>query len=216
MDSSCTKPFDDRGGEIGPPFPGPPPQAKSYPLAGQPPSGYWYWGYDFQTLDAAQGDSPRFVNRSNKELTLKLSFTIPRGACGGGCLPGVEFYFDQDVHKRDPKLVVSGTSATATVPVKAGDRYAFVIGLWQATNPVVSVSDASGYDVAPDEIGMSARPDVSVLLQGSVTICQCRDNSSAACYRGDHYSNGLSGGWTQTLGRYGLNAWSNCPQGGTG
>jgi hypothetical protein len=212
MDSSCAQAVDQYPND---PPPSPPPPPKSFSLAGQPASGYWYWGYDFATADAEQQLDPRYVNRSGQPLNITLSFTIPASRCGGGCLPGVEFYFDQDVHKRDPQLQVSGTTAKAVVPLKPGDSYGFIIGLWQALDPTISVTSADGTPVSPELAGMSARPDNSSLVPGTPTTCLCEDGAFAECYLGDHYSNGLSGRWSQTIGLARLNAWTQCQKGGT-
>jgi len=217
MDSSCAKPVGDLGLPTDPPpSPPPPPPPMSFALSGQPSSGYWYWGYDFQTPDAKQGLNPRFVNRSGQSLNINISFTVPSGPCGGGCLPGVEFYFDQGVHKRDPKLIVSGTTASTSVPVDIGDRYAFIIGLWQAKNPIIAVTTRTGSPVPPEQVGLTARPDISNLSVGETTSCQCADASVQDCYLGDHYSNGLSGSWSQTMGLHRLSSWTNCSYQGGG
>jgi hypothetical protein len=196
------------------PPPGPPPP-NAFLLAGMPDSGYWYWGYDFSTADPAQSGMPKFVNRSGEALIVTLSFDVPSPPCGAGCLPGVEFYFDQDVHKRDPAIQVSGNMAKTVVPLKAGDRWAFIIGLWQARRPMVSVARSDGTPVQPELAGMSARPDVSSLIIGTDTYCLCQDGSQAECNNGNHYSNGLSGSWSQTMGLARFNAWSNCQHEGS-
>jgi hypothetical protein len=211
MDSSCASALVGGGGPSDPP---PPPPPTSYALAGQPASGYWYWGYDFQALDSAQKIDPRFVNRSGRPLVITLSFTVPEGPCGRGCLPGVEFYFDQDVRKRDPKISVIGNRASASVPVNSGDSYGFIIGLWQASDPAIAVTTPDGAPVSPDLVGLSMHPDVSTLVAGAPTICQCNDGSVAECFLGDHYSNGLTGLWGQLTGLYRFNAWTHCQNGG--
>jgi len=211
MDSSCAKAIDSD-----PRLPPPPPRPPTaFPLAGQPASGYFYWGYDFSSGDTDQFDDPRFVNRSGRDLVITLSFSIPGPPCGGGCLPGVEFYFDQDVHKRDPRLQVAGNTAKAVVPVKPGDRYAFIIGLWQARNPIVAVTLPDGTPVSPELVGLSARPDIADQVSGTPTLCTCDGGSQAECNRGDHYSNGLSGKWSQTMGLSRFNEWTRCQRDGT-
>jgi hypothetical protein len=215
MDSSCAKAVKEDPDTPPSDPPPPPPPATSFPLAGMPATGYAYWGYDFATSDTAQFEDPRFVNRSGRHLILTLSFSIPGPPCDGGCLPGVEFYFDQDVHKRDPRLQVSGNTAKAAVPLKPGDRYAFIVGLWQARDPVVSVTLPDGTPVSPGLAGMSARPDIASLVLGTPTTCTCEDGSQADCNRGDHYSNGLSGNWAQTMGLSRFNAWTHCQYEGT-
>jgi hypothetical protein len=212
MDSSCAKAVFQRPDDPPPP---PPPPPSSFALAGQPSTGYWYWGYDFSSDDLAQMIDPRYVNRSGQSLIVTLSFSIPGPPCDGGCLPGVEFYFDRDVHKRDPKLQVAGNTAKAIVPVKPGDSYGFIIGLWQARDPIVAVTLADGTPVSPEIAGMSARPDLSSFVPGTPTKCTCEDGSSLDCNYGDHYSNGLSGSWSQTVGLSRFNAWTNCQHEGT-
>jgi len=179
-----------------------------------PLSGYWYWGYDFALPDTAQSSPPRFVNRSGRSITVTLSFTILGPPCGKDCLPGVEFYFDQGVHKVDPPLVISGTIVTATMHLNDGDRYVWVFGLWKAQNPTVSVTSSEGSPLPPDVAGLSPRPDISTLISGVTTLCQCENAMTASCNYGDHYSNGLTGQWSRNVGVYRFNAWSNCPMGG--
>jgi hypothetical protein len=214
MDSTCAKAVD-KDPEHEPPPPPPPPPPNSFPLAGIPASGYSYWGYDFSSADIDQFDNPRFINRSGRSLILTLSFDIPNPPCGGGCLPGVEFYFDQDVHKRDPRLQVSGNTAKAVVPLKPGDRYAFIIGLWQAHNPAIAVTLPDGTAISPDLAGLSVRPDTSSWVAGTQTKCSCENGEQLDCNRGDHYTNGLSGMWYQTMGLSRFNAWTNCRREGT-
>jgi hypothetical protein len=180
-----------------------------------PPTGYWYWGYDFATPDLMQSIVPKFVNRSGRTLTLVLSFTIQGPPCAGRCLPGVEFYFDQGVHKRDPKLLIDGNTAKAAVTINNGDSYGFVIGLWQARDPVVSVVDGKGLPVPPDQAGLSAHPDESTFIPGIVTQCDCMDGETADCNLGGHYTNGLSGEWVNGESLARLGAWTYCQHGGT-
>jgi hypothetical protein len=213
-DSTCASPVAATPRAQPPSSPPPVPPPSSYPLAGQPPANYWYWGYDFALPDTEQSSMPRFVNRSGRAATIILSFTIPNQPCGGGCLPGVEFYFDQGVHKVEPRLAVSGNTATATMHVNDGDRFAWVIGLWQASNPTVSVLSADGSPLSPEAAGLSPRPDISILTPGITTLCQCEDALTAMCNYGDHFSNGLAGEWSRHTGLYRFNAWNNCAHGG--
>jgi hypothetical protein len=149
-------------------------------------------------------------------LFVNLTFTLPAGACGRDCLPRVEFHFDQGIHKRAPEVNVTGTTASVSMPIESGDRYGFVVGLWRASHPAIGVTTREGVPVPPEYAGISPRPDISDLVLGQNTTCECSDASVADCNLGDHYSNGLSASWSLTVGLHRLNAWTYCQYQGGG
>jgi hypothetical protein len=118
------------------------------------------------------------------------------------------------MHWLDPKLEISGNIASASVEVLDGVSYGWRLGLWQASDPALTVTDLAGAEVDLELAGMSARPEVSRLIEGTPTTCLCADGTEADCMRGDHYSNGLVSAWTRAgSGRF--NAWTACQHSGT-
>lgn len=185
------------------------------PLAGQPGEGYWFWGYDFRTPDADQSSMPLFVNRSGLALRLTLTFRIPAGECFKDCLPGVIFYSGSSrITDKFPKLDIDGTQASATLDIGIHDSYGWIIALWKATGPDLTVVTSDGEYIPFDIAGLPARPDQSTLVAGVPQQCTCQDGSVVGCMLGDHYSNGLSGQWSKA-GLVRINAWTQCGAAGT-
>jgi hypothetical protein len=207
-DDTCQSPLN-----TPPPFHGwtPPPPISPVSIGEIPAQGYWYFGYDFQTPDSQQLPLPQFVNRSGRDLVLQLTFTVPQEDCGKDCLPGVEFRKGSNhIYKIDPPLKVKGSQASASLEIANGESYSWVIGLWQSTNPMLSVTDRTGVSLHPEVAGLSARPDIASPVGGSTTYCLCEDGVQALCNPGDHYSNGMLGAWSKNLGVTRNNSWSQC------
>lgn len=211
-DNTCAGAVDE--GPAPSPVGGPP--ASTYDLAGIAPSNYWYFGYDFQVPDERQLPLPLFVNRSGKAVVLTFKFDIPTGRCANDCLPGVEFHKGRGrIFKIDPALAVAGNQVSAELRVEAGESYSWIIGLWRATHPTLTVTDPGGGEVALPSVGLSPSPDIADPIDGTTRVCDCPDGAQAECNPGDHRSNGLLGIWSKNIGVSRANAWTRCQNAGT-
>jgi hypothetical protein len=216
-DSTCATAV--AGGPVG----GPPssiPDAPLYDgqLGGVPSSGYAYWGFDF-IADATGAPSPvridEFINRSNVPVTITLSFDIPTShPCRQGCLPRVEFEVDKGWFKIDPPTSINGSTASITQTFAPGRGYGWVIGLWQATNPRLTVSVPANSAATLQDVGLSPLPAVASEIAAVIRVCDCGDNPPAQCSDGSHFSNGLLGPWSQEWDNYSrAGAFYGCPSG---
>jgi len=168
-------------------------------IGGVPSTGYAYWGFDFASALAGVaspfGDD-MFVNRSPYTATITLTFTIPTShPCGNDCLPGVQFEVGPSWSRFAPPLVVSGNQVSASYAARPGDGYGWVIGLWQSSNPRLTVTVPQGVTVSMADLGLPADPSVALEIPAVVTTCICPDGTTQACSLGDRYSNGLMGPW---------------------
>lgn len=186
------------------------------PLGGIPSSGYAYWGFDF-IADATGTTSPvrpdQFINRSSDPVTIKLSFNIPTShACNRDCLPGVQFQVDAGWYKIDPPYVVVGNAVSLTQTFKPGRGYGWVIALWEASNPKLTVTVPSGSAATLQEVGLPMFPATADEIAAVPASCTCWDGTLAACSDGSHFSNGLLGPWFQNLTNYArAGAFNSCP-----
>lgn len=185
-------------------------------LGGVPNSGYAYWGYDFIANEVGTPSPVRpdeFINRSAVPVTITLSFDIPTThACGRGCMPRVEFLTGPGWTKLDPAFTTQGNTASITQTFAPGSGYGWVIGLWQASNPRLSVTVPKGSNVALRELGLAAFPAMATELPAVTGTCDCWNGTTAACSEGTHFSNGLLGVWALDFGMYfRAGAFTNCP-----
>jgi hypothetical protein len=176
------------------------------PLGGVPPLGYSYWGFDFiadQTGTPSPVRPDEFINRSAVPVTIKLSFNIPTDhPCKNDCLPGVEFELDAAWFKVDPPWVIEGNVASVSREILPGHGYGWVIGLWQASNPRLTVSIPLGTQASMAQLGLPLLPAVSQEIPAKTHLCDCSDGTTASCSEGSHFSNGLIGNWTKNFGTY--------------
>ena len=187
------------------------------PLAGVPASGYAYWGFDFlaeQTRTPSPVRPDQFINRSPDPVTITLRFTVPgRPSCGHDCLPGVEFEVDVGWFKVDPPYVRSGSSVSLTNVIRPGQGYGWVIGLWQASDPRLTVTVPQGSHATLQDVGLPATPNVADVIPAAFSTCDCMDGTTAACSDGARFSNGLLGPWSQNFQIYTrAGAFNNCAQ----
>jgi hypothetical protein len=186
------------------------------PLGGVPASGYAYWGFDFDAAAlgvASKVSQDMYINRSAYPVTITLTFTIPTThACGSGCLPGVKFLRGTSWSSVFPAMTVSGGTATIGLQIAAGDSYGWVIGLWQATNPRITVTIPAGASATMEQLGLSVDMGTADEIAAVDTTCECWDSFIYACSAGTHFSNGLLGVWYQSTQNYlRAGAYSNCP-----
>lgn len=208
---------------VGAPIPpvGPPPFQQSPtlydgPLAGVPPFGYAYWGYDFiadQTGTPSPVRPDEFINRSAVPVTINLSFNIPTNhVCKNNCLPGAQFQVDPGWFKIDPPFVVKGNTVSISQTFNPGRGYGWVIALWQSTNPWLTVTIPSGAKATLQDVGLAANPAIANEIAAVQGVCDCWDGTSAACSDGSRFSNGLLGPWSQNFTNYArAGAFNNCP-----
>ena len=186
------------------------------PLGGVPATGYAYWGFDF-VADLTGLPSPvrpdEFINRSSVPVTIKLSFTFPTNhACFKDCLPGAEFEVDAGWFKIDPPYVIDGNSVSLSQVIAPGRGYGWVIGLWQSTNPRLTVTIPAGAKATLQDVGLSPLPAIANEIAAVTSVCECWDGSTATCSDGTHFSNGLLGSWDQEFEIYHrAGAFNNCP-----
>jgi hypothetical protein len=176
------------------------------PLAGVPATGYWYWGFDF-AADAAGTPSPvrpdEFINRSRYPVTIALKFTFRTDRpCRKDCLPAVEFREGPGWSKLDPPWVFDGDTVSVSATIRPGQGYAWIIALWQASNPRLTVSIPKGASATMADLGLTDFPSISSEVAAVPTVCACWDGSTAACSHGSRTSNGLLGPWYQNPGTY--------------
>jgi len=186
------------------------------PLGGVPAFGYAYWGFDFvadQTGVASPVRIDEFINRSRVPVTITLSFNFPTThACNKNCLPGVQFQVDPGWFKIDPPYVINGNTVSVTQTFNPGRGFGWVIGLWQSTNPRLTVSIPVGAQATLQDVGLSAYPAITNEIPAVQGFCDCWDSTSAACSEGSHFSNGLLGPWYQNLTNYRrAGAFNSCP-----
>ena len=171
------------------------------PLGGVPSTGYAYWGFDFFADETGLPSLVRpdeFINRSSVPVTIVLTFDIPTDhPCNKDCLPGVQFQVDAGFHKVDPPYTIVGGKVSLAQTFATGRGYGWVIGLWQATNPRLTVTVPKGATATLEDVGLSPSPAVATQLPAIVGVCDCPDGSSASCSAGTRYSNGLLGPWYQ-------------------
>ena len=185
-------------------------------LAGVPPSGYAYWGFDFfadQTGIPSTVRPDEFVNRSNVPVTITLTFDIPTNhPCNKDCLPGVQFQVDAGFFKVDPPYTVTGSKVSLTQTFAPGQGYGWIIGLWQSTNPRLKVTVPAASTATLSDVGLPPFPAVDAELPAVTGVCDCGDGTTAACSAGSHFSNGLLGSWSQSAGAYArAGAFNACP-----
>ncbi len=176
------------------------------PLGGVPSSGYAYWGFDF-VADQSGTPSPvrpdEFINRSGVPVTITLSFNIPTTHfCRNDCLPGMQFQVGPGWDKVDPPYVVKADKVSLTSTFQPGQGYGWLIGLWESSNTRLTVSVPKGATATLGDVGLAATPSVASELPRVVGTCECSGGKQAACSDGTHFSNGLLGSWSQTLGLY--------------
>ena len=176
------------------------------PLGGVPAAGYAYWGFDFAANQTGQPSPVRpdeFINRSSVPVTITLSFTFPStGSCNHDCLPGVEFRVGPGWIHVDPAYVINGNTVSLTQAFEPGQGFSWVIGLWQSTNPRLTVTVPKGSAATLADVGMPALPALANAMPASTHLCICGDQSTATCSDGTYFSNGLLGAWSQQLGNY--------------
>ena len=172
------------------------------PLAGVPAAGYAYWGWDFiaeQSGDRSPVRPDEFINRSKVAVAITLSFDVPqRATCGHDCLPGVEFEIGPGWYKLDPAYVRTGARVSLTASIQPGQGYAWVIGLWEATNTRLTVTVPKGSTATLADVGLGADMSVASEIAPVVGTCDCGDGTVASCSDGTRFSNGLLGPWTKT------------------
>jgi len=185
-------------------------------LGGVPPTGYAFWGFDFES--AARGvTSPStndmYFNRSSAVLTVTLSFDIPTThTCGQGCMPGLKFIVGLGWDTVFPPLKVEGGLVTATLQVNPGQAYGWVVGLWQATNPRLTLSVPTGAAATLALVGQSADPAIAQEIPAVLGMCDCWDLTPRPCSAGSRFSNGLMGYWYQSTGYYvRAGSFNECP-----
>jgi hypothetical protein len=185
-------------------------------LGGVPPTGYAYWGFDFladQTGTPSPVRSDEFVNRSAAPVTITLRFDFPTSHfCGNDCLPGVEFVIGPGWSKADPPYVFDGNMVSLTRVIAPGQGYGWVIALWQASNPRLTVSVPIGAGATLQDVGLALQPETATAIPAVTRTCDCWDATTAACSDGGRFSNGLLGPWTQVFRTYlRAGAFNNCP-----
>ncbi len=185
------------------------------PLGGVPANGYTYWGFDFVADQTGQPSPVRpdqFVNRSSVPVTIKLSFTFPSAnPCGNDCLPGVEFRVGAGWSKVDPAYVIEGSTVSLSHEFEPGQGFSWVIGLWQSTNPRLTVTVPKGSSPTLAQVGMSPTPNMATPMAATTHLCNCSDETTAPCSDGTYFSNGLLGYWSQKSGNYErAQAFNNC------
>jgi hypothetical protein len=155
----------------------------------------------------------QFINRSKVPVTIALHFDVPTGRpCNKDCLPGVQFQVDAGWYKLDPPFTLLGHTATVTEVFAPGRGYGWVIGMWQANNPRLTVSVPRGGSATLTEVGMAALPGVADEIAAVTRVCDCPGGDTAACSDGSRFSNGLLGGWSQNFSTYlRAGAFNNCP-----
>ncbi len=205
----------------GAPAAGPPstlPEEALYkgPLAGIPASGYAYWGFDFiadQTGTPSPVRPDQFINRSTVPVTITLTFDVPTNhACGKDCLPAVQFQVDAGWYKIDPPYVFIGNKATVSQTFEPGRGFGWIIGLWQSTNPTLTVAIPIGAKATLQDVGLSPFPAIANEIAAVPAACSCWDGSTANCSEGSRFSNGLLGPWYQNLTNYArAGAFNSCP-----
>lgn len=172
------------------------------PLGGVPARGYAYWGWDYVSDETGYPSPVRpdlFINRSNVPVKITLSFIFPTNhPCRRDCLPGVQFQVDAGWFKLDPPFVIDGNMASASEVFTPGRGYGWVIGLWQGTNPRLTVSIPHNARATLAEVGLPRDPSIASLIPAVVSSCSCSDGTIANCSDGTRYSNGLLGNWTQS------------------
>lgn len=185
-------------------------------LGGVPAAGYAYWGFDFASADAGL-PSPvaddMFINRSSVPVTITLSFNFPTDhPCNRDCLPGVQFEVDPGWIDVRPPYVIVGNTVSLSTQIRPGQSYGWAIGLWQATNPRLSVWVPSGSSVTMRDLGLPPEPSIANELPAVLGTCECSDGSTAACSQGTRFSNGLMGPWYRSNQFYvRRGAFNDCP-----
>lgn len=176
------------------------------PLAGVPTTGYAYWGWDFIAEQSGIPSPVRqdeFVNRSKVTVAITLSFDHPqRASCNHDCLPGVEFEIGPGWYKADPPYIKVGDKVSLTANIKPGEGYAWVIALWESTNPRLTVTVPRGSTATLGDVGLVAAMSVATEIPRVVGACDCSDGTVAACSDGTRFSNGLLGSWSQRYDGY--------------
>jgi hypothetical protein len=195
----------------GPPPAGPPTTAPSSnlydgPLGGVPSSGYAYWGYDF-TADETGTPSPvrpdEFINRSDVPVTIVLSFDFPTDhPCHKDCTAGVEFRFGPAWSKVAPPAIRGRNTVSFWKTFVPGQGYGWTIGLWQSTNPRLTVTVPAGSTATIEDVGLSRFPAVATEVAATSRICDCGDATTAPCSAGSRFSNGLLGMFSRSAGYY--------------
>ena len=184
-------------------------------LGGVPTAGYSFWGYDFEFADVGvpnQAGNDMYINRSSHPFNVTLGFTVPVDhPCARDCLPGVKFLLDTNWTSIRPGGVLIGDRYSVTTQIRAGQRYSWVIGLWQATNPTLTVTVLDGSRTSLRDLGLPLDPSVANEILAVETTCTCEDGSTARCSLGSRYSNGLLGPWSDGWGYTRLGAFSDCP-----
>jgi hypothetical protein len=186
------------------------------PLGGVPATGYAYWGFDFvadQTGFPSLVRPDEFINRSSVPVTIKLSFTYPTNhPCNKDCLPGAEFEVDAGWFKIDPPYVIDGNSVSISQTFAPGRGYGWMIGLWQSTNPRLTVTIPAGAKATLQDVGLPPLPAIASEIAATTSVCECWDGSSVTCSDGTHFSNGLLGMWDTEFDIYHrAGAFNNCP-----
>ncbi len=176
------------------------------PLGGVPSVGYSYWGWDFMAERAGSSSPVRqdeYINRSRVPVSITLSFDVPaQASCARDCLPGVEFEIGPGWYKVDPPYVRIGASVSLTATIEPAEGYAWVIALWQASKPRLSVSVPKGSGVTLADVGLVPTLAIANEVPLVVGTCYCNDGTMAYCSDGSRFSNGLLGSWDQTGGGY--------------
>jgi hypothetical protein len=154
-----------------------------------------------------------FVNRSAVPVTITLSFDFPTNhPCGNACLPGVQFQVDAGWFKIDPPYTIVGNKVSLTQTFAPGRGYGWVIGLWQSTNPRLTVTIPKDAAATLQQVGISSRPSDANEISAAIGTCNCNDGTTAACSDGSHFSNGLLGSWSQSFSNYSrAGAFNTCP-----
>jgi hypothetical protein len=186
------------------------------PLGGVPATGYAYWGFDFMADETGMPSPVRpdeFINRSSVPVTITLTFNYPTDrVCKTDCLPGVQFQVDVGWFKLDPPFAFNGDAVSVSQTFAPGRGFGWLIGLWQATNPRLTVTIPSGAKATLQDVGISPYPAVVGEIAAVPALCECGDGTTAACSDGSRFSNGLLGPWFQTLTNYvRAGAFNNCP-----
>ncbi|MEP6503683.1 MAG: hypothetical protein ABJD97_10150 [Betaproteobacteria bacterium] len=213
-DSTCATAV--AGAPVAPPITHENQKLYSGPLGGVPTSGYAYWGFDFMS-DAAgiasQFPNDMFVNRSGYPVTITLSFNIPTNhPCRNNCLPGVQFEVDAGWITVRPAYEVVGDTVSLSYQARPGQGYGWVIGLWEATNPKLTVTVAPDVRTTMDQLGLPDDPSIAQLIPAVTKTCICWDATEQACSAGSRFSNGLMGPWFRVNSYYERGgAFSNCP-----
>jgi hypothetical protein len=162
-------------------------------LDGVPPTGKWYWGYDFESdygIDSEYGLS-MYINRSSEIIEVTLSFDVPPSGCGDGCLPGLEFKLGH-WNSVFPVIAVANGRAEASVLISPGQAYGWVIGLWAASNPHLRVVAHGKEHVDLATVGLPNDMGHQIRTVGTYYACSCRLDP---CYTGTKYSTGFVGAW---------------------